>query len=34
MLWFWTVEKEILTKNNIQSVCEIGGGFGNLQSSY
>ncbi len=28
--WFWTVEKEILTKNNIQSVCEIGGGFGSF----
>jgi len=32
--WFHTVEEEILKKNNIESVCEIGGGFGSFSELF
>jgi len=32
--WFWILENKILKKNNIQSFCDIGGGYGSFSELF
>jgi hypothetical protein len=32
--WFWVIENKILKQNNINNICEIGGGFGSFSELF
>ena len=32
--WFWILEKEVLKKDKISNICEIGGGYGSLSELF
>jgi putative sugar O-methyltransferase len=32
--WFFTIEREVLKKNKISNICEIGGGFGSFSELF
>ena len=32
--WFWIIEKEVLKKDKVSNICEIGGGFGSFSELF